>query len=202
MGGFLGIGGSSSKTDRKTTLTGFGDLQNIFNFGLDTSKSLGTTGQQTVGQGVNALGSSLNYFQKLMSGDRSVVSQAVAPETNAVQAQADAARRGQVASGTARGGGTASTNQTAQDKAMAEIDNFLFGARPSAAQQVSDIGGKLSSVGLGETQAALGFADLSEKGAADMTKISADSRATDYAINQDTVNQVANQIGDILGMIF
>lgn len=202
MGGFLGIGGSSAKTDRKTTLQGFGDLQNIFNYGLDTSKSFVGSGTATTGKGVNALTDSLDFFKKLTSGDRSVVSQAIAPETNAVRSSADAARRNQVAAGTARGGGTAATNQTAEDKSMAEIDNYLFGVRPAAAKEESDIGGKLATVGLGETQAALGFADLAETGAANLTKTAAESRMTSYKINQDTVAKVTDAIDQVLAGIF
>lgn len=199
MGGFLGIGGSSAKTDRKTTLQGFGDLQNIFNFGMGQSSKLAGEGGTTIGKGVDALTTSLDYFKKLASGDRSVTAQAIAPETNAVQSQADAARRSAVATGTARGGGTASNAQTAQERTMAQIDNFLMGARPMANQEVEKIGGTLGGIGLGETNAALGFGDLAEKGASDLTKEAADSRKTSYEINQDTVKQVTQTISDVIG---
>lgn len=196
--GFLGIGGSSAKTDRKATLQGFGDLSNIFNFGLDTSKGLLKSGTADTGTGVNALTTGIDYFKKLASGDRSTVAGAIAPETNAVLAKTDASRRNQVAAGTARGGGTASADQQAHDAAMAEIDNYLFGVRPGAAKEVADIGGKLAGVGLGETQSALGFGDLAETGAANLAKTAAESRKTSYEINQDTVAKVTQAIDAVL----
>lgn len=202
MGGFLGLGNSSAKTDRKTTLQGFGDLSNLFNFGLDTSKGLLSSGSKDVGSGVNAMGTGLDFFKKLLSGDRTTMTQAVAPETNAVLNQSDAARNNRATMGTARGGGTAGANQTAQDKSMATIDNYLFGARPAAAGQVADIGGKIANVGLGETSAALGFGNLAEDSAANLTKDAIGSRMDSQTINQDMVNQVTSTISDVLGAIF
>jgi hypothetical protein len=168
----------SEKTDRKNTLTGYGELQNTFNYGLDQSKSLAGTGAATTAKGTDALGTSLDYFKSLMSGDRAKVAQAIAPQSNDALSTADAARDQRAELGTARGGGAAGANQTAEDKTNATIYNFLFGARPAAAQQTADIGGKLSSVGLGEQNAALGFGNLAEKSADDLTGQSAESRKT------------------------
>jgi hypothetical protein len=201
MGGFLGIGGSSSNTDRKNELQGFTNLNNLFNFGLNNSQALLGTGQQQVGQGVNALDTSLNYFKKLLSGNRTATAGAVAQPANAAQAMSDAAKNNRAAMGTARGGGTAAENTDAQDKVMEQIDNFLFGVKPVAAGQVASIGKDISGIGLGETSAALGFGDLAEQSTADATKIAAGSRPTDYQINQDMVNQVTGTISDVLAGI-
>lgn len=198
MGGFLGIGGSSQKTDRKTQLTGFGDLQNLFNFGLDTAKGFLSTGKGDVASGKDALSTSLDYFKKLASGDRAVQAAAIAPETNAALSQQDAARKQRATTGTARGGGGAAAEQTSQDQTMAEIDNFLFGARPAAASKVGDIGGQFAQIGLGEQGLGLGFSNLSEKSASDMTSEAGTSRKTSYEINQDTVGKVTDAIDGIL----
>lgn len=182
-------------------MTGFGDLSNLFNFGLDTSKSLLGSGTKDVGTGTSALTTSLDYFKRLMSGDRAVTAQATAPESNAVLSQADAQRRNRVATGTARGGGVAGANQQQQDDTMAKIDNFLFGARPAAAQQVTNIGKDIAGIGLGETSAALGFGDLAEKSSSDLSSIAGEARVNDYKINQDTVKQVTSTIMDVLAAL-
>lgn len=196
------MGSSGQKTDRKTTLTGFGNLQNLFNFGLNTSSGLMKSGGATVNQGTNALGSALSYWQNILSGNRQQMAAAAAPETNAVNASADAARRNQTLSGTSRVGGVASQNRTASDTTMSTIDNYLFGVRPTAAQGVSDVGGKLAQVGLGEENIGLGFAGLAEKSTADMTDAAIKSRPDSYAINQQTVQQVTSAINSVLDAIF
>jgi hypothetical protein len=95
--------------------------------------------------------------------------QAIAPEANAVQAQGDAARRQQAASGTARGGGTAGANQTAKDAEMARIDNALFGVRPGAVAQEQALGTTQMSQGLQ-------FAGLGATGASNAGSIATSAR--------------------------
>lgn len=149
MGGFLGIGQSKSEK------AGQGMLSNIFNFALPLAQTTSASGQGTTaaglgttGRGLNALSSPLNYFQRLLSGNRAAMSQAVAPEAAAARSASDAARRQLATSGTARGGGVASTNQQQQDQLRAQIDNLLFGARPAAAKGAADIGTTVAQTGL------------------------------------------------------
>jgi hypothetical protein len=164
VGGFLGIGNSSAKTDRSQTLQGYGDLSNVFNFGISSAK-----------QGI---GAAQNYFGKLLSGNRTVAEQAIAPETNQMNAASDAQKRQLSTSGTARGGGTAPANQTRQTDVMGQIDNLLFGAQQGAAK--------------GEAQT--GEAGLQAGGQAgqNLTADSIKSRMDSYKINQDTQQNVAN----------
>jgi hypothetical protein len=168
MSGFLGIGGST-KTDRKETLQGYGDLGNIFNFGISTAK-----------QGI---GAAQNYFGKLLSGNRTVAQQAIAPEVNQVNAASDASKRQLATSGTARGGGTAPENQTRQTDVMGQIDNLLFGAQQGAAK--------------GEAQT--GEAGLRAGGQAgqDLTADAIKSRQLSYEINSDVAKKVANAVTSI-----
>jgi hypothetical protein len=153
VSGFLGIG--QNKPEKQA----YGELGNVFNFALPLAQSTssagaGTTkaGLSTVGAGLNTLSGPLAYFQKLMSGNRPAMEQAVAPEANAARASSDAAARNQAAMGTARGGGTAGGNQQRHTDVMAQIDNLLFGARPAAAKATTDIGTTQSQIGLGESQ--------------------------------------------------
>src|SRR4029077_4284876 len=153
VSGFLGIG--QNKPEKQA----YGELGNVFNFALPLAQSTssagaGTTkaGLSTVNSGLNTLSGPLAYFQKLMSGNRPAMEQAVAPEANAPRASSDAAARNQAATGTARGGGTAGGNQQRHTDVMAQIDNLLFGARPAAAKAAADIGTTQSQIGLGESQ--------------------------------------------------
>lgn len=151
MGGFLGIGGSASKTNRKYALGGFQGLQNLFNFALPTGENLFSEGSSTLSQ-------PLAYWQNLLSGNRSSMLAATAPENNAALSSEDAARRQLAATGTARGGGIAGQNVQAGDQTRAAIQNNLFKQRGEAAKNVAQIGetqlsDAINQLGLGESTA-------------------------------------------------
>jgi len=201
MGGFLGIGGSSANTDRKNTLQGYADLNNVFNFGLSTAQKGAATGAATTQTGLAGLTNSLNYWQNLLGGSRTAITQAVAPETNAIQAQSDAAQRQQAAMGTARGGGTAAANQQRQTTTQAAIDQGILAARPQAAQQEAAVGGKIADVGTTQMAQALNALGISETAGANLTDISSKARAIDYQINHSAIGDVLNTIG-LVGSFF
>jgi hypothetical protein len=138
VGGFLGIGGINSRQQNQSV----GNLNNLFNFGMNTGKS-------GLSAGTEAQGGAQSYFQSILSGNRSANLQAAAPTTNAVLSQGDAQRRQQATMGTARGGGVASTNQTQRDAQMKQIDDALFGARGDAAKETAQIGSAETTQGLG-----------------------------------------------------
>jgi len=177
-----------------------GDLQNVFNFGLNTAgaeqkagQDITNTGLKTVGTGLGDLSTADDYWKRLLSGNRPEMAQAIAPETNAVEAQSDAGRTAAARTGTARTGGTASADQQARDAMMAKIDNMLFGVRPTAAGQVADIGKAEGGLGLGEAgigqselNNALGFGNLAERGAGDLTSNARESRMDSFKINRQT----------------
>ena len=164
--GFLGIGGKNSKQQNQA----IGNLNNLFSFGL-------STGKQETSAGNQSLDTAGGYFNKIASGNRAALQQAVAPEANAVQKQADAARRQQAATGTARGGGVASTNQTQKDQVMAQIDNALFGVRPTAAAEMEKIGGTQLAAGEGALNTAGGAASNAGKIATDARQQAAQEQA-------------------------
>src|SRR5208337_55376 len=134
MSGFMGIGGSASKTDRKMQLQSSGGLSNLFNWAMPQA-------QQGVGAGMSDLSSAGGFFKSLMSGNRTALQQTVAPQVNAANATSDAQKRQQAASGTARGGGTAPANQTRDTDKLAAVQNALFGARSGAAGELAKVGG-------------------------------------------------------------
>lgn len=160
MNGFMGIGGKNSKQQNES----IGNLNNLFSFGLDTGKAGVAKGNATTSAGLSGLGDANSYFKNLASGNRTTMMQAAAPEINAVENQSDAARRNAAADGTARGGGTASTNQTAKETTMAQIDNLLFGTRPAAAKEEAATSGKIADVGT--AQSGMGIYGLQTAGGA------------------------------------
>ena len=78
MSGFLGdafslFSHSGATTDRKHTLAGYGDLSNVFNFGLNQ-------GKRQEGAGADLQGQAGAYYSKLLSGDRAAMMSAVAAQ--------------------------------------------------------------------------------------------------------------------------
>jgi len=188
MGGFLNLGGSSAKTDRRTTLESYGMLENIFNFALPAAK-------RGVSAAEGLLGSAGSYYKDLLSGNRTAALQAVAPEASAATSQEDAAKRQLSTSGTARGGGVAATNATSKDRTMAVIDNLLFGARAGAARGATAVGGEEASLGTN-------LANLGGNVAGELGSLAENSRRTSYAINQNTVSQVSDAILNVMKALF
>lgn len=190
MGGFLGIGGSSAKTDRNQVTSGFGQLNNLFNFGMNTSQKGVAAGGSTQQAGLSGLSDANSYFKNLASGNRTAVQQAAAPEINMVQNQADAERRNQVASGTSRGGGVAGANQQQKTDTMSKIDNALFGVRPAAAQAEASTSGKIADVGSTQMEQALQALGLSTTAASDNLFGAIKSREDSYGINRQAQKDV------------
>jgi hypothetical protein len=136
----------------------------------------------------SAIGGAQSYYQNLLSGSRPAIMQAEAPEINATLNQSDAAKRQLAARGTARGGGTAGTNQQVGTSTQAQIDNALFGARPGAA-------GALGSLGTSE----LGTA---ETATGNLASTALSSRGQSAQLNRQMQQQVGSVIGSVLGAIF
>lgn len=183
----MGLGSSSAKTDRKQQLAGWGDLSKVFGFSFPT-------GTQAVSSGLSSLGNAQSYWNNLLSGNRTSMLQAAAPEVNAIQSGADASRRNLNASGTARGGGVASQNQQQQTNTQAQIDNALLGVRPQAAQGAASTGATTTGLGL----------DSISQGANAAGTISGqagESRPNDYKINQDIVGKTTQAIINALAYI-
>jgi len=162
--GFLGIGGSASKTDRKQYLAGQGNLNNLFNVGISG--------------GSDATGKAAGYDSSILSGNRASISQALQPEISGITGRADQQKKQQAAMGTSRGGGTNATNQQADTATQAAITGTINQARPQASQQLASIGSNL--LNLGENAAATSTGDA----ASSYEKTSAQNAATGQAAGQ------------------
>lgn len=176
-------------------------LSNIFDFATPAAEAGLKTGQQTTQTGLSGLDQAKAYWQKLLTGNRSSMTQAVAPEANAARAESDATARQTSTMGTARGGGTASGNQQRDTELMSKVDNLLFGVRPAAAGQVADIGKTEAGVGLQETGQATNMLGLGANTAEAFTSNAAGSRKTSFDINRQTQQDVVQAIGAALAFV-
>lgn len=198
MGGWLGIGGSGVKTDRKQQLTGYGDLNNIFNFGMTSGRGEIGAGNQTEAKALEDVGPSSDYYKKLLSGNRTATLQAVAPTVNAANAQEDAAKRGLATSGTARGGGSTSAVESMDTAKQATIDNAITATKPTAAE--GELGVAKTEAGVGATQltAAMNLLGLGSNAATNLTDISSKSRELSNQLNLQTQEQAGQLAGALL----
>jgi len=123
-----------------------------------------------------------------MGGNRAARRAAVAPEINAATATSDAAKRQLATSGTARGGGVNEVSQRRESDLMARVDNLLFGVAPAAARETGAVGSDVLGKGITTAGTLSGQAS--------------GARASDYAINQDTVGKVTGAISGLLAGFF
>jgi len=194
MGGFLGIGGSSAKTDRATQLAAQQSEWNILNSGLATGTAQEQTGQQN-------LGDASQYFRNLLQGGRTQTAQLAEPSIKAATGQADAARTQQAEMGTSRTGGAAAADASASTATRSKIDDIinstLMGGREEGAKGLTQIGG----IDLNNAIAQLG---LGQDAASGIMQNATQSRALSNQINLQTQEQWGQLAGTIalLGLSF
>lgn len=199
MSGLFGSHGSV-KTDRTNQLQSFSDLQNVFNFALPTAQGEQKKGDANLDTALSSLGLSSDYFQKILSGNRTDVAQAVAPTTNAITERSDAEKRQAATLGTARGGGVAGENQQVQDKTNAAVDTTIAQARPDAAKANADIAGKVASIGNSRLQAALSALGIGSGAAGTLGEIATGAKRDDNANQQQTGQAIGELVGAFLGL--
>ena len=151
--------------------------KNVFNYGLDTAKSIEPKAQETTTSGLSAMDQVKSFFKNIMSGSRPAQFAAAAPEINAINERSDAARTQQSNLGTARGGGVASTAADAETSRMKSTDDMLFGARTGAASEVGKLGAQESQVGLEQLSAALRALGMSDEAIAHFTQAAIQKKA-------------------------
>jgi hypothetical protein len=195
MSGLFGSHGSV-KTDRTSQLQSFSDLNNVFNFALPTAQGEQKKGDANLDSALSSLGLSSDYFQKILSGNRTDVAQAVAPTTNAITERSDAEKRQAASLGTARGGGAAGENQQVQDKTNAAVDTTIAQARPDAAKANADIASKIAGVGGERLSAALSALGIGTNAAGTLGQIATGAKKDDNASQQAT----GQAIGEIAMM--
>lgn len=201
MGGFLGIGHSSEKTDRATQLSAQQGDWGVFNQGMAIGQAGQAAGTQTLNQAKRDLGPAESYYKNLLTAGRTQTAQRAAPALQAVQDQTDAARRQEAATGTGRAGGTAAANREAGTTEQSQIDQIinttLQSGRAEGAKGLTQTAGAETAIGteqLGNAMRALG---LSEDAVTNIMNNATDSR---YLSNQINL-QTQEQWGQLAGML-
>lgn len=194
MGGFLGVGNSSAKTDRGNQLAGVNANWDVFNRGLPLSDAQSTAGTATTNQGLQGIGDSMAYWKKILSGNQTAVGAAAAPVVNQANQQDDAARRQQAQLGTARGGGVNAANQQAETGRMTTANNAVINAQPAAATSLEKAGTDVASVGSQQLTKALQALGLSEGAASELVDSSIKSRPASEQANSEVRQQWSNMM--------
>lgn len=183
--GLLGslFGGHGSKTDRKFELGAFGQLQDLMFNAKDKGNS-----EFTAGQG--GLDSAMKYFQSLLSGDRSTIEGAIAPQVSALTGQAQQQKETESQFGN-RSGGTNAANQMTTERISGEISNLINSLIPGAAQELGALGTTREGIGL----QALG---LDESAAANLAALAGHSKTSAQGVEAG----LGQNIGQYLSLLF
>ena len=202
MGGFLGVGGSSAKTDRATQLSAQGGLQNIFNYGLPTGQAQQATGQTDLTSAKGTLGQAKDYFSSLMRPGRTVAAQQSAPAVQAAQAQGDAARTAAGSQGTGRTGGTAAINREAGTTTAKGIDDIISQTlqtnRKEGAAGLTTVAGEQAQIAQTELSNSLQLLGLSSDAVKSIMTNATASREESFKENKSTQDQWMQTIGSLL----
>lgn len=187
MSGLLGLfGGNSAKRDRSEELDTYGQLNNVFNFGMGQAKQNSTLGAEDTG--------TASSFYKGILGNRTAATQAIAPEVATATSANDAAKRQIASSGTARGGGVAGVNQTRDEDVMGKVDQMLFGARAGAA-------GEEGKIGAGETTTGVEDVFAGEKAAGAHGELASQNRTQSQKLHDQAFSGAVSGVGDLLSLI-
>lgn len=193
MGGFMGFGHSSQKTDRGNQLAATQGEWNLFNYGMPEGQKGQVEGKATLDDSLQTLGKSQDYWSKMLAPGRAAATQNAAPATNAVLDQADAARRQESEMGTSRSGGTAAINRESGATADKSIDDIIntsmMGGRESAARGLASSAGLEAGIGSTELSNSLSMLGLSKNAIDAILSSSIQSRPISAAINKQAQDQ-------------
>lgn len=180
------LGGSSANTDRKATLTGYGQLEDVFN----TLSKYST--QDRLAGALNE-GRASKFWDSILSGDPAAVAAAVAPEASAARKtqQTELKQLGEFGN---RSGGTTAAGAQAGEKSRGDIINAILSARGNAA-------GSLSSAGGREAGRAVNEKEGTGQAASALTSAASQNRVYSYDIHQDAAKQWADLVGQVLQVL-
>lgn len=162
MGGWLGIGNSSGRTDRSNQLGGINAEWNVYNRGLPFSDTDRQSGLDTVKTGMGTLDEAKKKWEAVTSGvvNKPAVMRAAAPAIETLNTGSDAARAQQAEMGTARGGGVNEANQAAESDRIAKTADIV--GQATAQQQNVDAAGAQGLSGIGTAQTTVGQRQLAQ----------------------------------------
>ncbi len=102
--------------------------------------------EATIPAATSGLTSSLNFFQTLLSGNRTAIAQAISPDVQNIQTQAAAAQKS-TDEFAPRGGGATAANEESRFGTAKQISDLFTGARSAGASGVTSISSLLGNLG-------------------------------------------------------
>jgi hypothetical protein len=205
MGGFLGIGGSSAKTDRSNQLNATSGEYQIFNQGLPAGQASQAAGQADISQALSGLGLPADYYKSLLTAGRTSTAASAAPAINAEIGQNDTQRRAEATFGTSRTGGAAAKTAEASEGSKANIDNIistqLQTGRKEGAQGLQDISKEQAGIGSVELSNAMAQLGLSQDAINSILNNATTSRMNSTQIAQQEGEGIGQLAGLALGFV-
>lgn len=129
-----------------------GFFSSIFGGSSDTLNSLipryGQIGATQTNQGSSYQNQAGDFWSKVLSGDSSKVSQALAPEISSAKTRASQDQKTTAMFG-GRSGGTAASNASSTDKLHSDLTNLIGSLTNSSASSLATLGSNMVSTGLG-----------------------------------------------------
>jgi len=108
-------------------------------------------GQAYLNEGMRDFSGPMEYFSQILSGNKSQMESAIAPEKNDILSQYRAKRKQLAASGS-RSGGTNEAVAQSEFSQAGDVASLLQKLRPQAAAGESEIAGKIAQLGLSESE--------------------------------------------------
>lgn len=118
-------------------------------FGQQGQQILGS-GQGTLAQGLQDFQQPLQYYQDILSGNKSSMESAIAPEKASVLSKYRAARKS-IQANNGRSGGTNEAVASSEFSQAGDIAGLLQKLRPQAAKGEADIASQIGSLGIEES---------------------------------------------------
>jgi hypothetical protein len=153
---------SPQRTDTSDSTVNF--LQSMNNLLSSGGAQAVGKGQADYGTGISDFAPAETYWQNILSGNKSEMESAIAPEKNDILSQYRA-RRKQIAATGSRSGGTNEATATSEYSQAGDIAALLQKLRPQAAKESSDIAGKIAQLGLSESGVGLESSTAALQGA-------------------------------------
>jgi len=149
LGGLLGRSGAKAKTAEEKT--GINQLIGAGDIGFQNVEGLQPFATNFLQQGSQTFQPSIDYWTKILSGDRSEITGALAPEIGRISSGYDQASRtaGMFAPS---GGGRSQLMAELPFQKARDISSLISTLRPQAAQQLSGIAAQLSQLGMDANQ--------------------------------------------------
>lgn len=202
MGGFLGIGGSSAKTDRATQLAAQQGNWNIFNWALPQGEAGQTSGLKALEASEAPLSQAQQYFSSLLSGGRQQTAQNAAPAIDAALGQETLTRDQAEAFGTSRVGGTAALNREASQNTQSTIDQIinqnLVAGQAAGAAGLEQVSAQQESIANSQLANSLSLLGLSQSSINAIMTNATESRSESFSENQAMQQQWESVLSGLL----